>query len=65
MLHNYVLQYIFNLNYSQTVLFRSQTTLNKENARFSFLKIAKAISVSLNSALPFILCILTSHNENS
>jgi len=37
--------------------------LNKENARFSLLKIAKAISARLNSALPFILCILNSYNE--
>ncbi|MCF6333670.1 MAG: hypothetical protein L3J11_10340 [Draconibacterium sp.] len=54
-----------NLHNSQIILFRSQTALNKENARFSFLKITKAISASLNSVLPFILCILTSHNENS
>ncbi len=30
-----------------------------------FITIPKAISASLNSVLPFILCILTSHNENS
>ncbi|MCF6331890.1 MAG: hypothetical protein L3J11_01285 [Draconibacterium sp.] len=29
-----------------------------------FITIPKAISAGLNSALPFILCILTSHNEN-
>ncbi len=38
----------------EIILFRSQTALNKENARFSFLKIAKAISASLNSVLSFI-----------
>ncbi len=30
-----------------------------------FIAIPKAISAGLNSTLPFILCILTSHNENS
>lgn len=48
---------------SQINLFRCQTTVNKENAHSSILKIAKAISVSRKAAFTFILCILTSHDN--